>query len=167
MRVDPNITVRGAEAGDYAAIAEMMAAAFRYHGSEMPLSPAEAAARLRRELADGHSALELMIAEGPDGEPLGFAWFYGLFWTAEFAPVLYLKELFVPEAARGTGVGGAFMRALAALCVERGWTRMMWTVDQSNEMALGFYAGIAGVERQSKDSMLLRGEALMTLAGER
>ncbi len=158
--------MRVAGAGDYAAIAEMMADAFRYHGSEMPLTPAEAAARLRRELADGHSALELLIAEGADGEPLGFAWFYGLFWTAEFAPVLYLKELFVPEAARGKGVGAAFMRALAALCVERGWTRMMWTVDQSNEMALGFYGGIAGVEHQSKDSMQLRGDALRALAGE-
>ena len=166
MRISPDVTVRRAEEGDYPAIADMMADAFRHHGSEMPLSPTEAAARLRRELADGQSALELLVAERSDGEPLGFAWFYGLFWTAEFAPVLYLKELFVPESARGKGVGGAFMRALAALCVERGWARMMWTVDQDNQVALGFYDRIAGVERQSKDSMLLQGEALRALAGE-
>ena len=62
---------------------------------------------------------EALIAE-VGAEPAGFALFYTSFSTWQCAPGIWLEDLVVRERFRGAGVGGALMRELAALALQRG-----------------------------------------------
>lgn len=63
-----------------------------------------------------------------DGAVVGFALWYRTFSTWQGKPGLWLEDLFVLPAARGTGLGRALLVSLAQLAVERGWTRFEWWV---------------------------------------
>jgi GNAT superfamily N-acetyltransferase len=108
---------------------------------------------------------ECLIAE-LDGRPAGFALFYRTFSTWEGRPGIWLEDLFVmPERRRG-GVGRALLRELAAITVQRGYTRLEWNALDWNTLALDFYVGI-GAERKSEWELhRLTGDALAALAGE-
>lgn len=77
-----------------------------------------------------------------DGEVVGFAFWYVTFSTWKGRPGLWLEDLFVRPAARGTGLGRALLEALAAVCVERGYPRFEWWVLDWNEPARGFYRSL-------------------------
>jgi GNAT superfamily N-acetyltransferase len=47
-------------------------------------------------------------------------------WTGRHG--IWLEDLYVDEAERGSGYGKALMRALAGVCLERGYSRFEWTV---------------------------------------
>lgn len=78
---------------------------------------------LRRGLAGPHPAFECLIAE-TDGGPVGMAVFFPTFSTWEGRPGLKLHDLYVREAARGSGAGRALLAALARTALERGCTRL-------------------------------------------
>jgi GNAT superfamily N-acetyltransferase len=82
-------------------------------------------------------AFEAIIAE-LDGEPAGMALFHTRFSTWLGTPTLYLEDLFVRETARGHGVGRRLMARLAAIALERGWSRVDFHVLDWNP-ARGFY----------------------------
>lgn len=110
---------------------------------------------------------EALIAE-LDGEPAGFALFYTSFSTWQCAPGIWLEDLIVRERFRSAGVGGALVRELAALTLQRGCARLEWAVLDWNAPAIGFYdrLGVSSVD----DWRLRRldGEALLRVAsGER
>ncbi|QJU60710.1 GNAT family N-acetyltransferase [Sphingomonas sp. AP4-R1] len=63
-------------------------------------------------------------------------------WTGR--PGIYLEDLVVDEAARGTGAGKALFRALAREAVTRGCARIDWAVLDWNESAMNFYRTIGG-----------------------
>jgi GNAT superfamily N-acetyltransferase len=106
---------------------------------------------------------EAVIAE-IDGEPVGFALFYGTFSTWECRPGIWLEDLYVPEAHRRSGVGGALLGHMAALTLERGCTRLEWTVLSWNAPALDFYAKLAAEHMQEWHTHRLDGEALTRVA---
>jgi GNAT superfamily N-acetyltransferase len=76
-----------------------------------------------------------------DGEPAGCALFHSRFSTWLGRPGLYLEDLFVAENARGKGVGKRLMARLAAIAVERGWSRIDFHVLDWNP-AREFYHGL-------------------------
>lgn len=78
---------------------------------------------LRRGLAVQHPAFECLLAEA-GGEPVGMAVFFPTFSTWEGRPGLQLHDLYVREAARGSGAGRALLAALARAALERGCTRL-------------------------------------------
>jgi GNAT superfamily N-acetyltransferase len=55
-----------------------------------------------------------------DGTPQGFALFFHNFSTWKGRPGIYLEDLFVRPAARGSGLGKALLTHLAKLTVARG-----------------------------------------------
>ena len=67
-------------------------------------------------------------------------WFLN-FSTWEGAHGIYLEDLYVRPAARGTGAGRALLAELAAICVERGYRRLDWWVLHWNP-AREFYHAI-------------------------
>jgi GNAT superfamily N-acetyltransferase len=83
-------------------------------------------------------AAEVVMAD-VNGEPAGFALFFTNFSTFLGRPGLYLEDLYVRPAHRGTGLGKALLEHLGALAVERGCGRFEWSVLDWNESAIAFY----------------------------
>ncbi|MES2036162.1 MAG: GNAT family N-acetyltransferase [Pseudomonadota bacterium] len=100
-----------------------------------------------------------------DGEILGIAtWFYTWSsWTGRRG--LYLEDLFVTDAARGTGAGRALMAALAQRCAAEGLPRIEWAVQGDNEGGQAFYSRL-GAAPQEHAIWRLSGQALADLAEE-
>lgn len=73
------------------------------------------------------------------GEVVAFALFFTNFSTFLAKPGLYLEDLYVKPAHRGSGIGRALLAHLGALAVERGYGRFEWSVLDWNERAIGFY----------------------------
>ena len=109
-------------------------------------------------------AAECLIAES-DGEPAGFALFYRTFSTWEGRPGIWLEDLYVSPQQRRSGVGRALLAALAAITVERGYSRLEWHALDWNTPALDFYIAI-GAERKSEWELhRLSGDPLAAVAG--
>jgi GNAT superfamily N-acetyltransferase len=95
-------------------------------------------AMLAEALFGERPSAEALLAE-VGGEVAGFALFHGTFSTWECAPGLWLEDIYVLPEHRRAGVGGALVRHLAALALERGCTRLEWAALDWNEPALRFY----------------------------
>ena len=108
---------------------------------------------------------EVVIGE-IDGAPQGFALFFHNFSTFEGRPGLYLEDLFVRPAARGSGLGKALLAHLAKLCVERDCARLEWSVLDWNAPAIGFYQGLGARMMDEWTVMRVDGAALVGLAGQ-
>ena len=99
-----------------------------------------------------------------NGEVVGIAvWFLNYStWTGR--PGIYLEDLFVSEAARGTGAGKALFKALAEEAVERGCARIDWAVLDWNMSAMDFYRAIGGRPQSGWQPWRIDGAALEALA---
>ncbi len=98
-------------------------------------------AMLRESLFGARAVAESLIAEG-GGRAVGFAIYFMSFSTFLCKPGLYLEDLFVEPAHRGTGIGKGLLRRLAALAVERGCGRFEWHVLDWNEPSIRFYESL-------------------------
>lgn len=98
------------------------------------------------------------------GEIVGIAiWFvtYST-WTGRHG--IWLEDLYVDEARRGSGYGKALMRALAAVCVARDYSRFEWTVLDWNAPSIAFYRSIGAEPQDEWTTQRLSGAALAELA---
>jgi GNAT superfamily N-acetyltransferase len=120
-------------------------------------------ATLRATLFGVKPAAEVLIAEAA-GTPVGFALFFQSYSTFLAKPGLYLEDLFVRPAARGNGVGGALMAALARIAVQRHYGRFEWSVLDWNEPALKFYASLGAKPQSEWTVQRLTGAELHALA---
>ena len=77
-----------------------------------------------------------------DGVLVGIvhALFHASTWADE---VCYLQDLFVAEAARGSGAGGALIDAVATVCRQRGAARLYWLTHHGNATARALYDRVA------------------------
>jgi len=100
------------------------------------------------------------------GEVVGCALWYVTFSTWQGRPGLWLEDLFVRPAARGTGLGKALLQALAGVCVERGYARLECGVLDWNAPAIGFYRSIGAVPQDEWTTFRVAGEALFALGSE-
>ena len=118
---------------------------------------------LRGQLFGAQPAAEVLIGE-VDGEPAGFALFFHNFSTFLGKRGLYLEDLFVRPAHRGSGLGKHLMAALARIAVQRDCGRFEWSVLDWNEPAIGFYRRIGAVGMDEWTVQRLEGDALHALA---
>jgi GNAT superfamily N-acetyltransferase len=110
---------------------------------------------------------EALIAELGE-EPAGAALFYTSFSTWQCMPGIWLEDLVVRERFRGAGVGGALLRELAAVALQRGCGRVEWAVLDWNAPAIGFYDRLGATSVDDWRLRRLDGEALQRAArGER
>ena len=107
---------------------------------------------------------EAVIAER-DGEPLGMALFFHNFSTWTGWRGLYLEDLYVTPAARGSGVGKALLSHLAAIAVDRGCSRFEWAVLNWNQKAIDFYKAMGAEPLDEWIVNRVSGDALTRLAG--
>ena len=119
--------------------------------------------RLAEQLASPSPPFECLLAEQA-GVSCGFALFFQSYSTWRGKPGLYLEDLFVVPEQRGKGVGKALLRALAQICVERGYARMEWAVLNWNTPAIEVYRALGALPMDEWTTYRLSGHALNTLA---
>jgi GNAT superfamily N-acetyltransferase len=106
---------------------------------------------------------EVLIGE-IDGAPQGFALFFHNFSTFEGKPGVYLEDLFVRPEARGSGLGKALLKRLAALALQRDCARLEWAVLDWNEPSIQFYKLLGARMMDEWTVMRVDGMALDSLA---
>lgn len=83
-------------------------------------------------------------------------------WRA--APGIYLEDLYVQPAARGSGYGFALLKYLAAQVVAIKGRRLEWSVLTWNEPSINFYKQVGAKAMDEWLKMMVEGEALAALA---
>lgn len=106
---------------------------------------------------------EAMVAE-ENGQVVGYALFFQNYSTFLGKRGLYLEDLYVKPAIRGSGLGTKMLRALAALAVKRQCGRFEWTVLDWNQNAIGFYEKMGATVLPDWRIVRITGDALATLA---
>ncbi|MEV8094896.1 GNAT family N-acetyltransferase [Kitasatospora sp. NPDC085879] len=135
--------------------------------AEYERAPHEARAtqeQLRDALFGEHPAVFGLIAEDDaTGEPVGFALWFRNFSTWRGTHGIYLEDLYVRPASRGGGHGRALLAELARICVERGYSRLEWSVLDWNEPSIGFYKSLGAVPMDEWTVFRLTDDALAEL----
>ncbi|MGH7931603.1 MAG: GNAT family N-acetyltransferase [Candidatus Binataceae bacterium] len=121
------------------------------------------AAGLRAWLESSDPPFECLLAEDT-GEAVGFALFFRNYSTWSNRPGLYLEDLFVPERLRGHGIGRALMNRLAQIALERGWSRIQWSVLDWNTPSQSFYRSLGARPANEWTMWDIEGDALAGLA---
>ena len=159
------ISCRFASKADAAAVGELFYRCdLHYWGDKAPSAEAMAAHVRDHVLADG-AQVEIVLAEQA-GQALGFASFAILYPAPDLGGMLYLKDLFTLEAARGKGIGLRLMRFVARIALERGCVRFDWTAEDVNPRAMAFYDRIGAKRVTDKVYYRFDGEALARFADE-
>ena len=105
-----------------------------------------------------------LVAETSGGEAAGFAlWFYS-FRTFSALPCLYVEDVYVEPAHRGSGLGRSIFAELARRALAEGCDRMEWSVLDWNAPAIGFYERIGSRPREGWTLRVLARPALDALA---
>jgi GNAT superfamily N-acetyltransferase len=156
------ITIRRATFEDSGTLLELIHALAVYEHLEPP--DAEARQRLLADAFGPAPRFEAYLAEA-EGEAVGYAIVVETYSSFLARPTLYLEDLFVRPEARRRGAGGALLRHLARVAVERGCGRMEWIVLNWNELARGVYRRFGVEELDGWRFCRLSGEALGRAAG--
>ena len=98
-------------------------------------------------------------------EPAGCALWFLNFSTWRGVHGIYLEDLFVRPAHRGSGLGKALLAALAAECVANGYGRLEWSVLDWNP-ATEFYKALGAVPMDEWTVNRLTDEPLKALAAQ-
>jgi GNAT superfamily N-acetyltransferase len=106
------------------------------------------------------------VAEHEDSV-VGFALWFLNYSTWLGTHGIYLEDLYVTPAMRGSGLGRALLAELAGICVQRGYERLQWWVLDWNSAAIGFYRSLGAVPMDEWTVYRLTGPALADLAASR
>ncbi len=99
-----------------------------------------------------------------DGVVVGTALWFRNFSTWDGVHGIYLEDLYVRPEFRGRGHGAALLAALARECVDRGYTRLSWSVLDWNTPSIDFYDSLGAVPQDEWIGYRLSGDALTALA---
>ena len=97
---------------------------------------------------------------------VGILVYFFLPFSASAKPLLYVKELFVTQAARGHGAGKALMQRAALEAREAGCSGVKWTVARWNDPAKRFYESLGAAANPVWIEYGLNSANLETLAGQ-
>ena len=120
--------------------------------------------QLRACLFGESPALFGHVAQDDDGAVVGVALWFLNFSTWRGTHGIYLEDLFVQPGHRGRGLGRELLRTLAAVCVERGYSRLEWSVLDWNTPSIDFYRAAGAVPMDEWTVFRLTDAALTTFA---
>lgn len=129
-------TIRPATEQDVPAISVLLGETEAYYGGNN--EPADEL-QIRLALFSTPPAATCLLAVDDTGALLGLASFSRLWPAAGADTSMWLKELFVVEAARRQGLGKQLLDAVKEAATEAGCSRLEWTGDTDNQTALDFY----------------------------
>ena len=119
--------------------------------------------QLAERLFGPHAAVFGHVAE-VDGTVVGTAIWFLNFSTWDGVHGIHLEDLYVTPQQRGSGLGKALLAELAAVSVQRGYTRLVWQVLDWNTPSIDFYESIGAVRQAEWFTYRLSGDALARLA---
>ena len=153
--------MRPLEAGDLPRLVPLVQEMERHHGDPVP-----SAAAIEQAFGALPAGVEILIAVAEDGAVIGLASVSRQFPGIQLSATLYLKDIFVAAAARRCGIARRLMRALAAMALARGCSRIDWRTARDNDAARAFYERLGAAPWVEAVSYRLDGPALATLAAE-
>ncbi|MBM9462911.1 GNAT family N-acetyltransferase [Aeromicrobium sp. YIM 150415] len=118
--------------------------------------------QLRERLFGESPAVFAHVAE-VGGEVVGTAIWFLNFSTWDGVHGIYLEDLYVTPEHRGAGLGGALLATLAQVCVERGYSRLVWQVLDWNAPSIAFYESLGAVHQREWFTYRLSGDPLQRL----
>ena len=153
-------TLRAAEPRDVTAIVALITelAEFEQLTHLLEVTPD----KLAPHLFGARPVAECVVAEVA-GEVVAFALFFSNYSTFLARPGLYLEDLYVRPAHRGSGLGRALLEHLARLAIERGCGRFEWSVLDWNVNAIAFYELLGATVMPDWRICRLSGERLAAL----
>lgn len=154
-------TIRSATAADVGGMFALMAELAEFENLTHLFVATEAC--VHDALFGARAAAEALVAED-GGRIVGYALFFHNFSTFLGRRGLYLEDLYVQPAQRGSGLGTALLRRLAALAVERDCGRFEWTVLDWNQPAINFYEKMGATVLPDWRVVRVTGDALERLA---
>ncbi|MER5635707.1 GNAT family N-acetyltransferase [Kitasatospora sp. NPDC002227] len=154
--------IRNATVTDVPAIHTMIRELAEYE--KEPEAAVATVEQLQDALFGEHPAVfGLVAADDTTGETVGFALWFRNFSTWRGTHGVYLEDLYVRPEARGGGHGKALLTELARICVERGYSRMEWSVLDWNAPSIGFYKSLGAIPMDGWTVYRLTDEALTAL----
>lgn len=144
-----NLTVTRAESADVPCIAELVADIERYYGGGVEGELPDRVSRLRSMLFGDYPAAFILLAR-VGADVVGMASFSLLWPAAGDSHSLYLKELFVREPHRRSGVARALMAHLHEVAAQLECSRIEWTTDRDNPDARKFYEALGATPQATK-----------------
>ena len=120
--------------------------------------------QLRASLFGDSPAVFGHVAED-GGAVVGVALWFLNFSTWRGTHGIHLEDLYVQPGHRGRGLGRELLRTLAAVCVERGYSRLEWSVLDWNTPSIEFYEAAGAVPMDEWTVFRLTDEALTGFAG--
>lgn len=157
MSTTPDFQLREAEPRDVPAIVGLIRelAEFEKLSHLVKVTPDT----LHPHLFGDKPVVEALVAEA-GGAVVAFALFFTNFSTFLSRPGLYLEDLYVQPALRGSGIGQALLSRLGAIAVERGYGRFEWSVLDWNDNAIRFYEKMGATVLPDWRICRISGEAL-------
>jgi GNAT superfamily N-acetyltransferase len=158
------VTVRPIQPTDVPAVLGMVRELAAYEQAEHEALMTEE--QLHEALFGPAPALFGHVAQTGDGEAAGFAVWFHNFSTWRGTHGIYLEDLYVRPEHRGGGFGRALLQTLAALCVQRGYSRLEWSVLDWNAPSIAFYQAAGAVPMDGWTVFRLTDDALVRFAGD-
>lgn len=139
--MQPPYSIRPALAADAGAIAALLRELgwFAHLDAMTPAQTSEHVARQLGLCQEGACHL-VLVAEAGGGQVMAYGSAHWLPYLFKAGPEAYVSELFVKEAWRGRGVGGALLAALEREARRRGCSQLMLINNQERDSyKRGFY----------------------------
>ncbi|MEA2737538.1 MAG: hypothetical protein QOH05_845 [Acetobacteraceae bacterium] len=155
----PIFTIRPAVPADIPSVLRLVRALAEYERMLHEVTATDLHEALFGPLPRAHAVLADV-----DGDPVGLALFYYTLNTFKLQPNIFLEDLFVDPAHRGSGIGLALMRHLAQRAVAENCGRVEWRVLNWNQPSIDFYHRLGAQPIQNWHTLLLGGDALVSLA---
>lgn len=134
------ISVRDIGPNDEAAWRQLWADYLDFYEQSVPIDVTDHTWSM---VLDDLSPYSALVAEDETGV-LGFAIHQAQRSTWNVAPIVYLEDLFVSDAARGKGVGRALMEEGMRRAKEDGSCKYYWQTDTQNVTARHLYDNLTG-----------------------
>jgi len=157
----PHITLRPAVPADAALIHHFITELAVYERAEREVVASVADIELT---LFGPDAVAHAVVCCIDEEPAGYAVYFFSYSTWLGKPGLYLEDLYVSPARRGSGAGKALLKHLAQVACQRGCGRFEWSVLDWNEPAIRFYEALGAAPQSEWVRYRMAGEPLARLA---
>lgn len=140
----PDFTIRAVRREDYGAWRPLWDGYNAFYEREGPTALAEEiTAATWQRFFDAYEPVHCLVAEAHGGGLLGLTHYLFHRNTLAIAPACYLQDLFTTKEARGQGVGGALINAVAAKAKDAGAARLYWHTREGNAVARSLYDKVA------------------------